>query len=41
MGVLAPWEAVRLGQCAVFEGGFTLEAAEAVVDLGEWTMRPP
>ena len=31
--LLAPWEQAALGQCSVFEGGFTLEAAEAVLDL--------
>ncbi|MFO0587501.1 MAG: hypothetical protein U0441_08175 [Polyangiaceae bacterium] len=30
---LAPEEQSALAQCAVFRGGFTLEAAEAVVDL--------
>jgi len=30
---LAPWERSALAQCAVFEGGFTLEAAEAIVAL--------
>jgi predicted ATPase len=30
---LAPWERDALAQCSVFRGGFTLEAAEAVVDL--------
>lgn len=28
-------------QCAVFEGGFSLEAAEAVVDLVPWPDAPP
>lgn len=32
--LLAGHEQHALAQCAVFEGGFTLEAAEAVVDLG-------
>ena len=31
--LLAPWEQAALAQCSVFEGGFTLEAAEAVLDL--------
>ena len=28
--LLDEWERSALGQCSVFEGGFTLEAAEAV-----------
>ena len=39
--LLAPWEQSALAQCAVFEGGFTLEAAESVVDLREWDDAPP
>ena len=31
-----PWEQAALAQCSVFEGGFTLEAAEAVLDLSRW-----
>ena len=31
--LLAPAERVALAQCSVFEGGFTLEAAEAVLDF--------
>ena len=31
--LLGPADKVALAQCSVFEGGFTLEAAEAVVDL--------
>ncbi|MEO5881824.1 MAG: tetratricopeptide repeat protein, partial [Caldimonas sp.] len=34
--LLSPWEQAALAQCAVFEGGFTLEAAEAVLDLSAW-----
>ncbi len=34
--LLAPWEQAALAQCSVFEGGFTLEAAEAVLDLSTW-----
>jgi predicted ATPase len=30
---LAPWERDALAQCSVFRGGFTLEAAEAVIDV--------
>jgi len=38
--LLRPWEQAALAQCAVFEGGFTLEAAEAVLDLGRSRHRP-
>lgn len=38
--LLAPWEQSALAQCSVFEGGFTLEAAEAVMDLGAWPDAP-
>lgn len=31
--LLTGWERVALAQCSVFEGGFDLEAAEAVLDL--------
>jgi predicted ATPase len=37
---LAPEELDALAQCAVFRGGFTLEAAEAVVDLSAHAGRP-
>src|SRR5262249_53173739 len=33
--LLEPWEQSALAQASVFEGGFTLEAAEAVMDLRE------
>lgn len=39
--LLAPWEQAALAACAVFEGGFTLAAAEAVLDLGAWKEAPP
>ncbi len=39
--LLTPWEQAALAQCAVFEGGFTLEAAEAVLDLARWPEAPP
>jgi predicted ATPase/class 3 adenylate cyclase/Tfp pilus assembly protein PilF len=39
--LLAPWEQAALAQCSVFDGGFTLEAAEAVVALGAWAEAPP
>ncbi|MDC0747593.1 AAA family ATPase [Polyangium mundeleinium] len=32
--LLAPWEKDALAQCSVFTGGFSLEAAEAVLELG-------
>lgn len=39
--LLAPWEKGAFAQCSVFEGGFTLEAAEAVIDLAPWPEAPP
>jgi len=39
--LLSPWEQDAFAQCAVFEGGFTLEAAEAVLDLSSWPEAPP
>jgi predicted ATPase len=39
--LLQPWEQSTLAQCAVFDGGFTLEAAEQVIDLGAWSEAPP
>jgi serine/threonine protein kinase/tetratricopeptide (TPR) repeat protein len=38
--LLEPWEQSAWAQCAVFEGGFTLEAAEHVIDLGAWSEAP-
>ena len=38
--LLAPHERAALAQCAVFEGGFDLEAAEAVIDLSPWPDAP-
>jgi len=38
--LLAPWEQAAFAQCSVFEGGFTLEAAEAVLDLSAWPDAP-
>ncbi len=38
--LLSPWERACLMQCSVFEGGFTLAAAEAVVDLSPWPEAP-
>lgn len=37
---LEPWEQAALAQCSVFRGGFTLEAAEAVVDLAAFPAAP-
>jgi predicted ATPase/class 3 adenylate cyclase len=39
--LLSPWEQVMLAQTSVFVGGFTLEAAERVVDLSAWPEAPP
>lgn len=38
--LLAPWEQAALAQCSVFDGGFTLEAAEALVALRAWPEAP-
>jgi predicted ATPase/Tfp pilus assembly protein PilF len=38
--LLEAWEAAALAQCSVFKGGFTLEAAEAVLDLSPWSDAP-
>jgi len=38
--LLRPWERAAWAQCSVFEGGFTLEAAEGVLDLGPWPDAP-
>jgi tetratricopeptide (TPR) repeat protein len=38
--LLAPWEQACLAQCSVFEGGFTLDAAEAVLGLSSWPDAP-
>ncbi len=38
--LLAPWEKTAWAQCSVFEGGFTLEAAEGVLDLRAWPEAP-
>ena len=39
--LLPPWEQAALAQCSVFEGGFTLDAAEAVLDLVVVARAPP
>ena len=38
--LLLPWEQAALAQCSVFEGSFTLEAAEAVIDASRWPDAP-
>ena len=38
--LLAAWEQSALEQCSVFEGGFTLAAAERIVELPHWTDAP-
>src|SRR5204862_6552508 len=39
--LLAQWEQAAFAQCSIFDGGFTLEAAEAVLDLSAWPEAPP
>ena len=39
--LLSAWEQAAFEQCSVFEGGFTLAAAEAVIDLVPWPDAPP
>ncbi|MBK6862948.1 MAG: tetratricopeptide repeat protein [Ideonella sp.] len=39
--LLAPWEQAALAQCSVFDGGFTLEAAEVLLDLSAWPEAGP
>ena len=38
--LLAEWEKATLAQCSVFRGGFSLLAAETVVDLSAWPNAP-
>lgn len=38
--LLQPWEKSALAQCSVFKGGFMMEAAEAIIDLGEFPGPP-
>ena len=38
--LLTPWEQAAFAQCAVFERGFTLAAAESVLDLRAWPEAP-
>ncbi len=37
---LEPWECSALAQLSCFRGGFTMDAAEAVVDLSPWAEAP-
>jgi len=39
--LLSAWEQAAMEQCSVFEGGFALAAAEAVIDLSGWPEAPP
>ncbi|HEY6512158.1 MAG TPA: tetratricopeptide repeat protein [Burkholderiaceae bacterium] len=39
--LLATWEQAAFAQCSVFEHGFTLPAAESVLDLTAWPEAPP
>jgi predicted ATPase/class 3 adenylate cyclase len=39
--LLAPWEQAAFAQCSTFAGGFTLRAAESVLDLVEWPKAGP
>jgi predicted ATPase/DNA-binding winged helix-turn-helix (wHTH) protein/Flp pilus assembly protein TadD len=39
--LLTPWEQRALATCSLFEGGFTLRATEAVLDLSECADAPP
>ncbi len=38
--LLEPWEKLALAQISIFHGGFTLEAAEDVVDIDDWNDAP-
>jgi predicted ATPase len=38
--LLEPWEQAAFAQCSVFQGGFTLAAAENVLDLTAWPGAP-
>ncbi len=38
--ILRPWEMAAFAQSSVFDGGFTLEAAESVIDLRAWPNAP-
>lgn len=38
--LLREWERAALAQCSAFEGGFTLEAASAVLELSPWPDAP-
>jgi tetratricopeptide (TPR) repeat protein len=38
--LLTPWERAAFAKCSVFEHGFTLQAAESVLDLSPWAEAP-
>lgn len=38
--LLSPWEQAAWMQCSIFDGGFTLDAAESVVDSSQWPEAP-
>jgi predicted ATPase len=38
--LLRPWERAAFAQCSVFEGGFTLAAADSVLDLSSYADAP-
>ncbi|MBT6432862.1 MAG: tetratricopeptide repeat protein [Deltaproteobacteria bacterium] len=38
--LLEPWEQYGLAQCSAFRGGFTLEAAESILDVDQWDDAP-
>ena len=38
--LLRPWEQAAFAQCGVFQGGFTIEAAEGILDLSPWPEAP-
>jgi predicted ATPase len=39
-GSLQPWEQAALGQCTVFQGGFSVSAAQAVIDVSAYPGAP-
>jgi len=38
--MLPPWTRLALAQCSVFRGGFSIEAAEAVIEIDAWPEAP-
>ena len=38
--LLKPWEQSTIAQATVFRGGFSLEAAEAIIDISMWNEAP-